>query len=160
MMADLMIFRKLWGKICSTLAGYMFTQKWSLFWWRQCGYKIGKNTHIGPGFLIFAFHHLDKSYVVIENNVAIGPRVMLIARSNSLSQIEEHGKVTISIPGKIIIKKGAWVGAGAIILPNITIGECAAIGAGAVVTKNVPAYSVVAGIPAKIIKKLKRNYET
>ena len=53
-----------------------------------------------------------------------------------------------------MIKRGAWIGAGAIILPNVTIGERAVVGAGAVVTKDVPPYTVVAGVPAKEIKKL------
>jgi acetyltransferase-like isoleucine patch superfamily enzyme len=46
------------------------------------------------------------------------------------------------------------IGAGVIILPNITIGEFAVVGAGAVVTKDVPSYTVVAGVPAKPIKKI------
>jgi len=56
--------------------------------------------------------------------------------------------------GKIIIQDDAWIGAGAIILPNVTIGKGAVVGAGAVVTKDVPPYTVVAGVPAKEIKKL------
>ena len=58
--------------------------------------------------------------------------------------------------GKIIIQDAAWIGAGAIILPNVTIGKGAVVDAGAVVTKDVqlPPYTVVAGVPAKEIKKL------
>jgi len=54
----------------------------------------------------------------------------------------------------VVIKRGAWIGAGAIILPNVTIGERAVVGAGAVVTRDVPPYTVVAGVPAREIKKL------
>jgi len=56
--------------------------------------------------------------------------------------------------GKILIQDDAWIGAGAIILPNVTIGRGVVVGAGAVVTKDVPPYTVVAGVPAKEIKKL------
>ena len=53
----------------------------------------------------------------------------------------------------IRLMKGCYLGAGVIILPGITVGEQAIVGAGAVVTRNVPAYAVVAGSPARIIKK-------
>ena len=149
-----LVVRKIRGKICSTLAKYPVTHKWPAFWWRKCGYSIGKNTGFGPDCLIWAWHHLDANNVVIGDDVTIGPRVMIITRTHSTSQIETHGKTISSIPAKVIIKRGAWIGAGAIILPNVTIGEGAVVGAGAVVTKDVPPYTVVAGVPAKIIKKL------
>ena len=55
------------------------------------------------------------------------------------------------ISGTIILKKDCWIGAGAIIMPNITIGERAIVGAGAVVTKDVDADTVVVGVPAKVL---------
>ena len=55
---------------------------------------------------------------------------------------------------KTVIKKGACVSIGAIVMPGVTIGEGAVVGAGAVVTKDVPAWSIVAGVPAKVIKML------
>ncbi|WP_407929245.1 acyltransferase [Clostridium hydrogenum] len=55
---------------------------------------------------------------------------------------------------KVVVEEGAFVGANSTILCGVTIGKCAVIGAGAVVTKNVEAYSVVGGVPAKFIKKL------
>ena len=54
----------------------------------------------------------------------------------------------------IHIKKGAWIGAGASILPGVTVGRYSIVGAGAVVTKNVPDYAVVVGCPAKVVKTL------
>ena len=130
--------KKIRGKICSTLTKYPVTQRWATFWWRECGYSIGENTRIAEEVLIWAWHHLDTNNVVIENDVTIGPRVMIIARTHSISQIGKYGKAMPSIPRKILIKRGAWIGAGAIILGNVTIGEGAVIGAGAVVTKDVP----------------------
>jgi len=148
------ILRKIRGKICSTLAKYPVTHKWPTYWWRKCGYSIGKNVSIGPDCLIWAWHHLDTDNIVIEDDVSIGPRVMIIARTHPITQIETYGKTMSSIGTKVVIKRGAWIGAGAIILPNVTIGERAVVGAGAVVTKDVPPYTVVAGVPAKEIKKL------
>lgn len=54
----------------------------------------------------------------------------------------------------ILIKKNAWIGAGAIILPSVTVGGNSVVAAGAVVTKEVPDNTVVAGVPAKIVKDL------
>lgn len=152
--------KKIRGKICSTLAKYPVTQKSPVYWWRKCGYSIGKNASFGPDCLIWAWHHLDTNNVVIEDSVSIGPRVMIISRTHPTSQIEMYGKTTSSIPTKVIIKRGAWIGAGAIILPNVTIGEGAIVGAGAVVTKDVLPHTVVAGVPAKMIRKLEQRNET
>jgi acetyltransferase-like isoleucine patch superfamily enzyme len=58
---------------------------------------------------------------------------------------------------EIIIKKGAWIGAGASILPGVTVGKYAIVGAGAIVTKDVPDYAVVVGIPAKVVKTLDKD---
>lgn len=56
--------------------------------------------------------------------------------------------------GEVIIGRGAFIGVNSIILPNITIGECAIIGAGSVVTKDIPPFQIYAGNPAKFIKKI------
>ena len=52
--------------------------------------------------------------------------------------------------------KGCYVGAKATILKGVTVGECAVVAAGSVVTENVPPYTVVAGVPAKVVKELKK----
>ncbi len=57
------------------------------------------------------------------------------------------------------IKKGAWIGAGAILLPGVTIGEYSLVAAGAVVTKDVLPYTMVAGVPAKVTKELKEELD-
>jgi len=151
--------KKIRGKICSTLAKHSVTHKWPAYWWRKCGYSIGKNASFGSDCLIWAWHHLDADNVVIDDDVSIGPRVMIITRTHPTSQIETHGRTTSSTPAKVTIKRGAWIGAGAIILPGVTIGYGAVVGAGAVVTKDVPPYTVVAGVPARMIKKLEQRNE-
>ena len=59
--------------------------------------------------------------------------------------------------GEVIIKDGAHIGIGAILMPGITIGEGAVIGAGAVVTRDIPPYTLALGIPAKVIKSYKEQ---
>jgi len=58
------------------------------------------------------------------------------------------------IAGTVRLEEDCWIGAGAIIYPNITIGARSIVGAGAVVTKDVPPNTVVVGVPAKVIRKL------
>jgi acetyltransferase-like isoleucine patch superfamily enzyme len=58
------------------------------------------------------------------------------------------------VPKPIHIKRNVWIGAGATILPGVTIGENAIVAAGAVVSRDVPANTIVGGIPAKILKDL------
>lgn len=92
---------------------------------------------------------------VIEDFVFIGPYACLTndlypkAASRSRKLLKKKKWST----GKILIKKGASIGAGAIILPNVTVGENALVGAGSVVTHNVIAKTTIAGVPARILKK-------
>jgi acetyltransferase-like isoleucine patch superfamily enzyme len=82
--------------------------------------------------------------------VLIAPKVSLLSEGHSLEIEKRHSLV----PGRITIKKNAWIGANATILPGVTIGENAVVAAGAIVSKDVPANTVVGGIPAKVIKTI------
>lgn len=138
-------------KILKPLARFVPQSRLRILCFRLCGYSIGNDVFIGEDLIIS--DNLKDKNVYIKNRVSIAPRVTLITASGpNSSRIREFVKV---IDGQIIIEKDAWIGAGSIILPNITIGEGAVVGAGAVVTKDVPPYTVVAGVPAKIIKTLK-----
>lgn len=122
---------------------------------RLCGYSIGEQVFIGEDLIISDNIH-DKN-VTIGDRVAIGPRVTLVPNSSpNFSRIRPYVK---AVNGKIIIEKDAWIGAGVIILPDITIGVGCVVGAGAVVTKDVPPFTIVGGVPAKFIKKMGVKYE-
>lgn len=113
--------------------------------------NYGKNTKIGKNvFINFDCVFLDLGGIIIEDNVLIGPKVCLLSEGHPLSPNERQSLV----PGHIHIRKNAWIGAGATILPGVTIGENAVIAAGAVVSKDVPANTVVGGVPAKEIKTI------
>ncbi len=108
--------------------------------------NYGKHLSIGKNvFINFNCTLLALGGIVIEDNVLIGPGVKIMSEGHSLSPAERQSLV----PGKIYIRQNAWIGAGATILPGISIGENAIVAAGAVVTKDVPANTVVAGIPIK-----------
>lgn len=113
--------------------------------------NYGKHLSIGKNvFINFNCTFLALGGIVIEDDVLIGPGVKILSEGHPLSPAERQSLV----PGKVHIKQNAWIGAGATILPGISIGENAVVAAGAMVTKDVPANTVVAGIPAKIIKSL------
>jgi len=105
--------------------------------------RLGKNV-----FINHACSFLDIGGITIEDDVQIGPRVSLTSENHPLDPKDR--KTLILNP--IVIKRNAWIGAGATILPGVTVGENAVVAAGAVVTRDVPSNTVVAGIPAKIIK--------
>jgi len=118
---------------------------------RWCGYAVGRQVAIGEDLII-----VDTAYqeplVRIGNRVGIAQRVTLITASGvPYSRIRQ---ILGSQVGPIVIEDDVWIGAGAIIMPDITIGQGAVVGAGAVVTKNVPPYTIVVGVPAKPIKRI------
>lgn len=113
--------------------------------------NYGKNTKIGKNvFINFDCVFLDLGGITIEDNVLIAPKVSLLSEGHPISPTERASLV----PGHIHIKKGVWIGAGATILPGVTIGENSVVAAGAVVSKDVPANTIVGGVPAKIIKSI------
>lgn len=95
-------------------------------------------------------------FIVGHHRIEIGAYVVLSARcmliDTGLDKTEFlKNDFPKHIGGPIKIEDGAWIGAGAIILANVTVGRKAVVGAGAVVTRSVPAFAIVAGNPAKVI---------
>ena len=105
--------------------------------------SIGELSSIGSGAWVYA---LDK--ISIGNNVCIGEDVRLITGSHDVSS-----PTFDLVTRPITINDNVWVATDSIVLPGVTIGEGAVVGAGAVVTKDVEPWTVVAGNPAKFIKK-------
>lgn len=113
--------------------------------------NYGKHTKIGKNvFINFDCVFLDLGGITIDDNVLIASKVSLLSEGHPLSPQSRQSLV----PGRIHIKKNAWIGAGATILPGVTIGENAVVAAGAVVSKDVAANTIVGGIPAKFIKEI------
>jgi acetyltransferase-like isoleucine patch superfamily enzyme len=113
--------------------------------------NYGKHTKIGKNvFINFDCTFLDLGGITIEDNVLIAPKVNLLSEGHPL---EPQNRQALMV-GPIHIKRNAWIGANATILPGVTIGENAIVAAGAVVSKDVPDNTIVGGIPAKIIKAI------
>ena len=121
--------------------------------------EVQKNAFIGQNCKISS-HAFICEGVHIEDNVFIGHNVTFI---NDLypHATNADGEVQTDKDWEVIptyIKKGASIGSSATILAGVTIGENSIVGAGAVVTKDVPPFTIVAGNPAKVLKKIKNNY--
>jgi acetyltransferase-like isoleucine patch superfamily enzyme len=120
---------------------------------RLSGFKIGRDVYIGEELIVAEILEEDYEKLVIEDRVAIAPRVTILTSSDA--NYSHLAKYYPPIQGKVVIKHDAWVGTGAVIFPNVTVGEFAVVGANSVVKKDVEPYTVVAGAPAKVVKKLR-----
>jgi UDP-2-acetamido-3-amino-2,3-dideoxy-glucuronate N-acetyltransferase len=117
--------------------------------------EIQKNAKVGKNCKISS-HSFVCEGVEIEDNVFIGHGVMFIndkypraANPDGSLQSEEDWKVV-----RTVVRKGASIGSGVTLLCGVTVGENAIVGAGAVVTKDVPPGTIVAGVPARIMRKI------
>ena len=110
--------------------------------------SIGDDTWVGHQALIST-----SSQVMIGSAVDIGPRVYIGTGTHEID-VEGARSAGTGINRDVIIADGAWLGVGCIVLPGVSVGEKAVIAAGAVVTKDVPARTLVAGVPAKVVRSL------
>jgi len=113
--------------------------------------KIGNNVSINRGCELFTSANLG-TYITLKDNVTLSPHVKIYSAG--------HDYTVLNLPdtsGNITIEEYVWIGANSIILQGVTIGKCSVVSANSVVTKDIPPYSIVAGIPAQIIKKREIN---
>ena len=150
--SPLEIIRGVFNRILHIIAYVTFPYQVTVFLHRLRGVKIGKRTHVAR---LVSFDDRNPKLIKIGDGVAITTGVMILCHQRDLTNYKP-GMYAMHCPfieKEVVIKDGAHIGIGAIIMPGVTIGEGAIIGAGAVVTKDIPAYSVAVGSPAKVIKK-------
>lgn len=125
-------------------------------YWKKCGAHI--NGKVNIGYDVF-FDANNAHLITIDEGAWITARCLILCHKRDLSAYgmgDDINKMPY-VHAPVHICKGVHVGMGSIIMPGVTIGEGAIIGAGSVVTKNIPAWSVAVGCPAKVIKTIEKE---
>ena len=141
-------------QLMSELTGQKIDESFGMFppFYADCG----RNIHIGKNVFINAgCKFQDQGGIYIEDGALIGHNAVLA----TINHMEDPEKRAGMIFEPIHIGKNVWLGANVTVLPGITIGEGSIIVAGAVVTKDVPTNMIAAGVPAKVIRKVKKYTE-
>lgn len=135
--------------LMSELIGKPIHESFTMFppFFTDCGknISIGKNVFINSGC-----RFQDQGGITIGDDTLIGHNVVLATLNHEIKPEKRKNMV----PAPILIGKNVWIGANATILPGITIGDNSVVAAGAVVTKDVPANTIVGGVPAKMIRTI------
>jgi acetyltransferase-like isoleucine patch superfamily enzyme len=115
---------------------------------------FGKNITIGKNvFFNIGCSFQDRGGISIGDGTMIGMNVTIATLNHGLPSETRN----VTYPSPVIIGDNVWIGSNATILPGVTIGDNSVVAAGAVVTKDVPVNTVVAGVPAKELKKIIKN---
>ena len=122
-------------------------------YWKRCGAHI--NGEVNIGYDVF-FDAGNAEYITIDDGAWITSRCLLLCHKRDMSQYHRGDDINKMpyVHAPIHICKGVHVGMGTIIMPGVTIGEGAIIGAGSLVTKDIPAWTIAVGRPAKVIKEI------
>lgn len=118
------------------------------------GGEIGEGLVLGKNSSIGAYSYIGCSgKICIGSNVLIGPSVSLIAENHVFSDLNKSIKEQGVIRRGIKIEDDVWIGTRAVILDGVSIGRGSVVAAGAIVVKDVAPYSVVGGVPARLLRK-------
>lgn len=117
--------------------------------YRAMGISIGQHVFVGlDTWLDDQFPEL----ITIEDGATLSFRVMVIVHDDAKRLDRTEAGAGDGTVAPVVLKRGSYLGAGCIVLPGVTVGEAAVVAAGAVVTRDVPAGTVVAGTPARVVK--------
>lgn len=115
---------------------------------------FGRRTSVGKDvFINFGCTFLDQGGITIEDGVYMAPDVRILTEGHPEDPARRHTLLT----APVVIRRNAWLGAGATILPGVTVGENAIVAAGAVVRHDVEPDTIVGGIPARYIRHIKKD---
>jgi acetyltransferase-like isoleucine patch superfamily enzyme len=117
------------------------------------GAKVGKDCFIGYEVWV---DMTNTHLVELEDHVHVANRCLLLCHQRDLSDYhtgDDYAKLAYH-KKKIILKKGCLVGMETMVMPGVTIGEGAIVGAGSLVTKDIPAWTIATGRPAKVVKQI------
>lgn len=149
----LSILKGIWIRSLSILARITFPAQITTTIHRMRGMHIGKGSKISRTVIV---DDSRPDLITIGKNVWVTAGCQLLCHQRDLAYYVV-GKPVMDCPLKyapIVIKDGAHIGIGSIIMPGVTIGEGTVIGAGSVVTRDIPDYCVAVGVPARVIRRL------
>lgn len=121
--------------------------------WRWMGAKVGKDCFIGYEVWV---DMTNTELIEMEDHVHIANRCLLLCHQRDLSDYhigDDYAKLGYH-KRKIVLKKGCLIGMNSMVMPGVTIGEGAIVGAGSLVTKDIPAWTIATGRPAKVVKQI------
>ena len=153
------VFKVSFGRLLFTYAykGYLLEPLNKKFLrpriWRFLGCEVGKNVHIGH-FVRMDFGNPERIH--LGDDVVLSNGVTILCHKRDISGYSVGDKATL-LPFKyedVTLEKGCQIGLNCTILPGVTVGEGSIVGSGALVTKDIPAWSVAVGCPAKIVRTL------
>ena len=140
-----------------------FTDEWSSLMKELFYNQIGENTIVNNGLTVVLPKNvtigsgvsiMNGALMMAAGGITIEDKVLIAANVKLITNNHDPYERDILTCRPILIKEGAWVGAGATILPGVTVGKYAIVGSDSVVTKDIPDYAVAVGTPAKVIKYL------
>jgi acetyltransferase-like isoleucine patch superfamily enzyme len=108
--------------------------------------RVGRKVFVNHGCTLNDIGGID-----IGDEVMLGPNVSLLTSGHPVDPVERTRRITAA---PIAIGRNVWIAAGATVLQGVTVGDDAVVAAGAVVTKDVPAATLVAGVPARVVREL------
>lgn len=123
---------------------------------RKMGCKVGKGCFIGDYVRVDCGH---ADMITLEDSVSVASGVRLLCHQRDFSDFcvgDDYMKLGYVVK-PIVLKKGCLVGMESFVMPGVTIGEGAIVGAGSLVTKDIPAWTITAGRPAKVLKEIPRR---
>lgn len=142
-------------RLLHALARYLpMYPRWRVKLHKWRGVKVGQEVFIGSDVFI------DNTYpesIIIEDYVTIISNTFIIGHSFVPMHLKRVLQDEVEKQRGVCLKKGCYIGARSIIMPGVTIGECAIIGSGSVVTHDIPPYSVAMGAPAKVTKTFNKD---
>lgn len=125
-------------------------------YWKKCGAHIDGNVNIGYNVY---FDATNANYIYIEDGVWIAANCIIFCHKRDLKQYyvgDDYNQLP-HFCKPVTLKKGCCIGMGSIIMPGVTVGEGAMVGAGSVVARDIPAWTIATGNPAKVVKEIQQR---
>jgi acetyltransferase-like isoleucine patch superfamily enzyme len=145
------VFRLLAQKLLHQAARGCIPGDLRLALYRAMGVRIGQHVFVGlDTWLDDQFPEL----VVLEDDVVVSFRVTVVVHDDARRMDRVEAGQAAGTVAPVVLKRGCYVGACALLLPGVTVGERAVVAAGAVVTRDVPPGTIVAGVPARIVREV------